>query len=372
MPNGGCILNGGILTLNNSVVDKCYAGQDGGGIYNRGSGKVILNNSIVRNNFANRDCGGISDYGASVTIRRTTIVSNTAQTGNVGGLGAAGVAVTLTNSTVMNNTSPGNRGGLYNNVAMTLIHVSVIANTAHTGGQNRGGGGLYTNAGTANITDSIFSGNQALGDVRGGGISIAAGSTINLTNVTLNNNSGGSGGGGIESARTMTLTNVNLSANSAVIGGATSGGGIDNLGTATLTNVTLSANSAFGGGIIRNTGTAMLMNTIVANDPFGPNCLGSLGGNFNLSNDNSCGFGGGRDNVNNLMLGPLANNGGSTLTQMRLPGSAAIDNGTNTSCPASDQRAKPRPAGLACDVGAVERQAFDFPFQYLSLPLLRK
>ena len=74
----------------------------------------------------------------------------------------------------------------------------------------------------------------------------------------------------------------------------------------------------------------------------------------------------------NPNLGALTNNGGPTLTHIPLPGSFAIDNGTNAGCPVTDQRGQPRPAGLACDVGAVERQGFDFPFRYLYLPLIRK
>jgi hypothetical protein len=52
-------------------------------------------------------------------------------------------------------------------------------------------------------------------------------------------------------------------------------------------------------------------------------------------------------------LGPLANNGGTTLTH--LPGLTrdAIDNGTTT-CPSPDQRGQPRPRNGACDIGSVE------------------
>jgi hypothetical protein len=62
-------------------------------------------------------------------------------------------------------------------------------------------------------------------------------------------------------------------------------------------------------------------------------------------------------------LGPLANtagsavgNGGATLTMAPLPGSPAINAGTNTHgvCPAFDQRGVMRPQGGICDIGAVE------------------
>ena len=53
-------------------------------------------------------------------------------------------------------------------------------------------------------------------------------------------------------------------------------------------------------------------------------------------------------------LGPLANNGGPTLTMALLPGSPAIDAGDTSLAPATDQRGFPRPAGLAADIGAFE------------------
>ncbi|MDW8255368.1 MAG: choice-of-anchor Q domain-containing protein, partial [Chloroflexota bacterium] len=53
------------------------------------------------------------------------------------------------------------------------------------------------------------------------------------------------------------------------------------------------------------------------------------------------------------MLGPLANNGGPTLTRALLPGSPAINAATDT-CPPTDQRGVLRPVDGACDAGAYE------------------
>jgi hypothetical protein len=65
------------------------------------------------------------------------------------------------------------------------------------------------------------------------------------------------------------------------------------------------------------------------------------------------------------VLGPLANNGGTTQTHALLPGSPAIDAGSSGGCRdnvgaqlATDQRGFPRPAlggsALRCDIGAFE------------------
>ena len=76
----------------------------------------------------------------------------------------------------------------------------------------------------------------------------------------------------------------------------------------------------------------------------------------NLASDASCAFGGTGDlNSTNLLLDPLANNGGSTMTHALLPGSPAIDAVPLASCTVStDQRGESRPQGAACDIGAFE------------------
>jgi hypothetical protein len=66
------------------------------------------------------------------------------------------------------------------------------------------------------------------------------------------------------------------------------------------------------------------------------------------------------------VLGSLQNNGGSTLTQLPLRGSPAIDHGDDTACPPIDQRGWRRPTGVSCDIGAVEVGLSGF------LPLVRR
>ena len=54
------------------------------------------------------------------------------------------------------------------------------------------------------------------------------------------------------------------------------------------------------------------------------------------------------------MLDVLGNYGGPTQTFAVLTGSPAIDAGTDTGCPADDQRGTARPIGAHCDIGAYE------------------
>jgi hypothetical protein len=55
-----------------------------------------------------------------------------------------------------------------------------------------------------------------------------------------------------------------------------------------------------------------------------------------------------------LRLGPLADNGGPTLTHALLTGSPALEAGPFTGFPATDQRGVARPFGLRADIGAFE------------------
>ena len=68
------------------------------------------------------------------------------------------------------------------------------------------------------------------------------------------------------------------------------------------------------------------------------------------------------------LLGPLADNGGPTLTQALLPGSPAIDAGTAVSGVTTDQRGVPRPQGNAPDIGAFEVEVPHTGFYALSEP----
>jgi hypothetical protein len=102
-------------------------------------------------------------------------------------------------------------------------------------------------------------------------------------------------------------------------------------------------------------------NTIVAGGSAtsGPDCNGTVtSAGHNLDDGHGCGFTAapaGTDLITtNPDLGPLQNNGGSLPTMALLAGSPAIDAGSNTGCPALDERGVARPQGTACDIGAYE------------------
>ncbi|MFC1464965.1 MAG: choice-of-anchor Q domain-containing protein [Candidatus Brachytrichaceae bacterium NZ_4S206] len=220
------------------------------------------------------------------------------------------------------------------------------------------------------------------GDPVGGGFCIGCGPGTGsgvLEQVIIRNNQANRGGG-IFSNRPLTITATSIISNTAVVGGA-----IENYGALTLVNSTISSNTAtsYAGGIRHNVGslsilnstvaynqsrgvyaeagtTLALRNTIIAHTIGGINCDGGSSVSsqgHNLSDDNSCAAWftatGDLNNVNPL-LGPLQNNGGPTPTHALLPGSPAVNAGTNAGCPSTDQRGVSRPQGPSCDIGAVE------------------
>jgi len=201
-------------------------------------------------------------------------------------------------------SAAGNGGAIYSSVSLVVSNSTFSSNHVADIG---GGGGISVTGGSASISNSTFYANSALGN--------------------------GSGSGG-------------------------NGGGIFNAGTLTTVNVTFSANSVTGtglGGGIFNIGTLNYINTLIANST-GADCsnFDTIGTNTrNLVEDNSCSpYLSGDPN-----LGPLTDNGGPTNTMALLKSpfiSLAIDAGTNSGCPATDQRGLSRPQSLLCDIGAFE------------------
>jgi len=129
--------------------------------------------------------------------------------------------------------------------------------------------------------------------------------------------------------------------------------------TVTVINATVNANTAGGNGdnIRRNAGTATFRNTIADNNGNGNNCSGTI-----TAFAGNLAFGAGCTGFINgdPLLGPLSNNGGFTDTHALAIGSAAIDIGTDPTCPATDQRGTTRPqdgdsnGSFICDSGTYE------------------
>jgi predicted outer membrane repeat protein len=155
------------------------------------------------------------------------------------------------------------------------------------------------------------------------------------------------------------VTNSTVSNNTA----GSQGGGISAGSYTTVTNSTLSGNSApFGGGIYGSPGTnepaPTIANSIIANNPSGGNCGGTImddGNNFD--DDDTCGPGFAPITPDVDFDTELADNGGPTQTHALLEGSVAIDAAGDCGLE-TDQRGYPRNDG-ACDSGSYEYQDID-------------
>ncbi|MEP7340603.1 MAG: Ig domain-containing protein, partial [Acidobacteriota bacterium] len=271
------------------------------------TGDVVTLNDLT---VSNGNASGTFDYGGGIynasqmlTINRCQLTSNSALQG--GGVGNDGGDVFINNSTIRNNTAASEGAGVYQSSsegssAIILTNCTISGNTITGSGNPSTAGGLAQRA--------------------------ADGGTVNLTllNCTVTNNDITSGGDA---------------------GGIFSGVDSDPDSTASVT----------------------LKNTIVAGNS-NPQVLSAGSGSTitsqgnNLLSDGGGGFFTGMGDLTNTaaLLSPLGNYGGTMLTHALLPGSPAINAGTATGAPTTDQRGSARFG--ATDIGAFESQGFTLSF----------
>ncbi|MGE5251736.1 MAG: choice-of-anchor Q domain-containing protein, partial [Bacteroidota bacterium] len=185
-----------------------------------------------------------------------------------------------------------------------------------------------------------------------------------LKNSTFNANQAGHAGGALYNLLSgPILTNLTFNANSATGLDSMGGAIFDDASTLTLRNVTLSGNSASAGGALyHGSGSAgQVDNSILWADGASEAVIDSSVQPSTLLIYDSLAAGGCPagalcSHVLNAdpLLGPLANNGGTTQTMALGAGSAAIDSGSSAACPPTDQRGVKRPQGPQCDMGAYE------------------
>jgi hypothetical protein len=219
-----------------------------------------------------------------------------------------------------------------------------------------GGGGVYLMSiprglpVPSTITGSTISGNSAICDGEpgaytfggGGGLSTWSAVQVKITNSSLSGNSTSLNGGALYTRHlgALILANTTITANAAA-----NGAGIADTGdTSPFDLVTdssiIAGNLGLAGAVTTDivsthpiTGTNNLVGSANATLP-----VGTLGGD--------------------PLLGPLASNGGRTMTHALLAGSPAIDAGNNASGQSTDQRSGSyaRVFGASADIGAFESQ----------------
>ena len=279
--------------------------------------------------------------------------------------------LTLANSTVTGKCvsfQPG--GGIHNTGTLTITNSTIAHNgtTNFAVGCGATGGGIY-NSGTLRLVNSSVYRNHAEG---GGGIDNAGALTVINTTITHNGANGCfvrfSGqlpgrGGGIGNSGTLDVLNSTITDNIALSSYSSDAkaAGID--GTAALKNTILARNRDQNGRGIDCSGTIVSQGYNLIQTPTDCTITGNTTGNITGVDPG---------------LGELRDNGGPTFTRALLPGSPAIDAGTNASCPATDQRGVVRPAegngdgAATCDIGAFElAQPYRLDY-HVYLPLVAK
>ena len=295
-----CVFDDNKATGTGGTFDK---GGIGGAVYVDGIDQNGVNNTMslcgcqFRRNTANKQGGAAAlifydGKGSTSTIDRCTFEDNTVtKDGDLGGgLYYLNGPLTLTNSTFARNTTPAAGGGVWvTNTQLTM------RNTTFTGNVAELGGGLTLSGGTEK--------------------------RANLLNTTFSNNRGSNFGSAIFNLGILTIGNSIF-----------------------YNNLTGSANQSnpYAGGTINN-GSDL---TVGAGNLQWPE-------NYTVNGNNV------REGwltpavlVADAKLAALANNGGPTPTQALPAGSPAINYGTASGAPTTDQRGAPR-VGQA-DAGAYE------------------
>ena len=359
---GGIFSAGGAVVLSDSSVSSNVTDSDGGGIYSSAGSVSLTSSSVVGNQTTNGNGGGISigsgslvtnesssisdnsasSYGGgisigsgfslaepnSITIESSAIYGNRARTG--GGISARSTDITLNHSTLNNNVGTNRVGGIEINGG------SITLNRAELNQNN--GRGIFANSTDISITDSTVDRND------GGGI-LARASRVNISRSTLSNNvSQDSGAAFLSIESTLNLASSTVSGNVSL----EDGGGLSGSGEFLIDGSTIFNNTALGvGGGIKVAAVTVQNSIIAGNSDNGTapdinasqltltsNLIGS-----NAGTDLAATPIGSPDSAGNLigtaplpidpLLGELDDNGGPTLTHALLPGSPAINAGSN-------------------------------------------
>jgi hypothetical protein len=331
---GGAIYVVGAAEL--SVVDSSFegnSGANGGALYSLGSQRVDIHDSTFTANGATGSGG------------------NPGNGGNGGAIGVDGDARDV-----------------------NLCRVRLVDNVA-----NAFGGGLFTvtysDASFTRIQDSTLEGNTSSASDKLAGGAYIQGSPLSISGSTFRDNSANGyaglalfGYGGVLEGSIVNSTFVGNTARGG-LGGAMS---IQAATSLLLENVTIARNTApcsvcFAAGIANDSGDALTLRNVIFEDNVGGNAYNpwailhpAAAGAANLVWPESRGSGQTEAPVSpgttfaGAGLADPAANGGPTQTMAIAPGSPAIDAGTSTGAPPTDQRGAARNGPV--DIGAFEWQ----------------
>lgn len=331
------VVGASALTLVNTTLDA-NAGANGGAIYSLGSKRIDLFDSVLSGNAATGSGGN---------------------PGNGGNAGASGIDgadryVNLCRVRLLGNQSNAYGAGLfttvYDTTSFTRIVDSTVQGNNSVGTSNAHTGGVYLQGGPFLISGSTFRDNQAAGY---GGLSI-----FDHQTATLIRASG-------EISNSTFVGNIARTG----LGGAMN---LQGSGGLILQNLTIADNVAacdvcFAAGINNSNGLAITLRNSVFQNNLAGNAYNPWTMRFPVTGSNNLQWPQIRPGSNqaespvtadavfaNAQLLAVAMNGGLTETMALVTGSPAIDAGTQSGAPMTDQRGKPRNGGV--DMGSYELQ----------------
>ena len=164
---------GGILTLNNLIINNAYtAGRFDHGASIRSVGELTLNRVTVRNGTTDTtaadsiSAGGIfigSGTSSVVKIKDSAIYNNRSRN-NGAGIRIDGGTVTIVNTSIFGNSSQGRGGGIsLGGGTLHLYHSTITGNTPDSASSgsisSEAGGGIRVYSGTVTMVNNIIYGN---------------------------------------------------------------------------------------------------------------------------------------------------------------------------------------------------------------------
>lgn len=278
--------------------------------------------------------------GKEATISGVTLEGGTASSGGAIEV-EMGATLSLRYSELYANSSSYGPGALESFGTTTVygsyLHQNVAAPTSGVFFGAASAVGTY-DPGSMRIERSTISDNSCGSCSSGSPAAVVANSYLEVIDSTISNNWTGTFGvpaDGIESNRGLVVQNSTISSNT-------------------------------GRGIVYSNQTFLLINSIVADNDLGDCALSSgyFVTRYSLDSDGSCALSAATGSLPNTdpVLGSLSDYGGPAPTLMPLPGSPAIDSGSDApgDCASVDERGLARPwdgdmtGGAVCDMGAVE------------------
>ncbi|NLF73029.1 MAG: choice-of-anchor C family protein [Candidatus Anammoximicrobium sp.] len=341
---GGAIYSGGLLQIAHSVFDANAADWGGalntwgantlesctftansaiyGGAINHTTEPLMIGQTTFENNFATAQGGAVRNDSSGIMLNSDFRANRSAGSGGALFTFGDDYHFAVQGCQIEQNEAGTDGSGDGGGIWTSQRRLEVVATTVQDNTTDDIGGGIVVSEGLLVLTDSLVATNTAKNG-RAGGIWVGASAELALANTTVSGNASGSGGGGIYfdgNTNVASLVNATISNNRSDFKGTT---------------------GQLGGGIYNATGNVLLQNTIVAGnfcgtgstasdiagsvDPASTHNLvadvGTAGGLVHGVNQNLIGV--------DPQLGPLADNGGRSLTHALLTGSPAIDAANN-------------------------------------------